>query len=69
MGGLMSLYSKLFSGYFRFLSKLSLIILPLYFRLPRRLRVWILISIIPFGFSFYVATGYYGYSVFRELRG
>lgn len=48
---------------------ISVIVLSIYERLPRWLRVWILISIIPFGFSFYVATGYYGYSVFRELRG
>lgn len=69
MGGLMNLYSKLFSGYFKLLSKLSLIILPIYMRLPRFLRVAILIMIIPFCVSLSVATFYYGCLVSRELRG
>lgn len=48
---------------------ISVIVLSIYERFPRFLRVAVLIMIIPFAFSLFVATFYYCYSVSHELRG
>lgn len=67
MDGLIKLFSKPFTLYLDFLSKLGLLVLPLYESLPRFLRVAILIMIVPVCFSLFVATAYYHFVVFNEI--
>lgn len=48
---------------------ISVIVLSIYERLPRWLRVWILISIFPFGFSYFIAVGYSYCLTFHLIMG
>ena len=67
MGTLIGLFSKLFSLYLDFLSKIGALILPIYESLPRFLRVAILIMIVPVCFSIFIATAYYHFLAFNEI--